>query len=214
MRQSSCICPSGRPTFRGPYWAGSRRRQQRCSVIPTACSARRRWCCSTSVMTAPGSGAPTCSLPGCRIWPDLHFGASISLKIPRRFAPNFFYNAQEGGRLQMLLQPWLGVWREITDKYLGLFSGLYPGVPKLLRVKLAGTLLIAAATAAVAFVPRLRRLPGASPVLGITGLFFLVLALLDGQKQYNTSFTWCHCSQVFWRFSRPVVGGNGYSRRH
>jgi 4-amino-4-deoxy-L-arabinose transferase-like glycosyltransferase len=100
------------------------------------------------------------------------------------FRSQFFHNAQDDGRLRMLLRPWLGIWREITEKYLGLFSGIAPAAPKLLRVKLGATLLIAAATAGLAAVPRLRRLPGAQPLLAVTALYFLVLAVFDGQKQY------------------------------
>ena len=117
-------------------------------------------------------------LAGFALW-----GVYIAQDV-EAFRSQFFYNAQEGGRLQMLLQPWMGVWREITEKYLGLFSGLNPAAPKVLRIKLAATLLIVASAVGLAFVPKLRKLPGASTLLAITGLYFLTLALFDGQKQY------------------------------
>jgi len=100
------------------------------------------------------------------------------------FRMQFLFNAQDDGRLNMLLRPWLGVWREITEKYLGLFAGFHPSAPKVLRIKVLGLGVIAGSVFALAFVPSLRRLPGAGHLTALTAIYFLVLAVFDGQKQY------------------------------
>jgi hypothetical protein len=100
------------------------------------------------------------------------------------FRMQFFYNAQDDGRLRMLLQPWLGIWREITEKYLGLFAGFHPTAPKVLRVKVFALALIVAAVVSLFVAGPVRRVAGARVIGVLTLLYFLVLGLFDGQKQY------------------------------
>ena len=100
------------------------------------------------------------------------------------FRMQFFYNAQDDGRLQMLLRPWMGVWREITEKYLGLFAGFHPTAPKILRVKVFALALIVASVAALFAAAPVRRVAGARVIGVLTLLYFFLLAMFDGQKQY------------------------------
>ena len=100
------------------------------------------------------------------------------------FRMQFLFNAQDDGRLNMLFKPWIGVWREITEKYLGLFAGFHATAPKILRVKILSLAMIAGAVFSLAFLPAFRRLPGAGNLTALTALFFFVLAVFDGQKQY------------------------------
>lgn len=100
------------------------------------------------------------------------------------FRMQFFYNAQDDGRLQMLLRPWMGVWREITEKYLGLFAGFHPTAPKILRVKVLALAVIVGSVAALFAPGPVRRVPGARVIGVLTVLYFFLLAIFDGQKQY------------------------------
>lgn len=100
------------------------------------------------------------------------------------FKEQFFYNAQDDSRLAMLLQPWRGVWLELTAKYFGLFSGFVAGGPILLRAKLFGTLVMLGAVAYVAWTPSMRRERGWRLLVVVTGIYFFTLAVFDGQKQY------------------------------
>ena len=100
------------------------------------------------------------------------------------FREQFFHNAQDGNRLAMLRQPWRGVWKELTEKYFGLFSGFTPRGSAVLRVKLFGTVVMLGALLGACFHPRFRAARTWRLLLALTGLYFFTIALFDGQKQY------------------------------
>jgi hypothetical protein len=119
--------------------------------------------------------------------PYLAYAAGWGLYIlqdPHLFFRQFLANAQDMGRLNMLTSPWAGFKAEVGQRYLGHFAGLSPSVPKLMRVKVLIVLVYVAAVIGSLSVRAIRQHRGRRALLVLMAIYFSVLTLLDGQKQY------------------------------
>jgi len=106
------------------------------------------------------------------------------LQDPDLFVTQFSGNARDAGRLRLLATPWQAFWLEMTERYFGHFSGFSPMAPKVLRVKIVLTLTYLAALALAAGVPIVRQRQGTRVLLILTAIYFVILSVTDGQKQY------------------------------
>jgi 4-amino-4-deoxy-L-arabinose transferase-like glycosyltransferase len=106
------------------------------------------------------------------------------LQDPAVFAAQFKANATTGGRLQGLSAPWLGFIHEFTERYRLAF-GLgeqSPGHSSVARLK--ALILVAYVVGVIgAFCTRrFRRHRGLRALLAMTAIYFVIMAVLDGQK--------------------------------
>lgn len=100
------------------------------------------------------------------------------------FKAQFVDNAVEKGRLGGFRAPWIGVIREFTERYphaygLGARSGGHGG-----PVYLKSLVLVAYAAGVIGtlITPSIRRNRNYRALLILAGIYFLILALLDGNK--------------------------------
>ena len=106
------------------------------------------------------------------------------LQDPTVFAAQFKANATTGGRLQGLTAPWMGFIHEFTERYRLAF-GLgeqSPGHSSIARLK--ALILVAYVVGVIgAFCTRrIREHRGLRALLMMTTIYFVIMAVLDGQK--------------------------------
>lgn len=112
------------------------------------------------------------------------FGLWVMQDFPA-FKSQFIDNALMTGRLGGFRRPWMGVVREFTDRYphaygLGGRSKGHTG-----PVYLKSLVLVAYAVGVVGalLTPSIRRKKNYCALLILTAIYFLIMALLDGQKE-------------------------------
>jgi 4-amino-4-deoxy-L-arabinose transferase-like glycosyltransferase len=106
------------------------------------------------------------------------------LQDPAVFAVQFKANATTGGRLQGLSAPWLGFLHEFTDRYRTAF-GLgeqSPGHSAIARLKALILVAYVAGVVCAWATRRIRESRGGRALLLLTALYFVIMAVLDGQK--------------------------------
>jgi len=110
---------------------------------------------------------------GAYIWQD-----------PAEFRRQFFANATASGRMSGLSAPWMGVWREFVERYpvsYGLRSHTAGNRgPIFLKACILAAYLGAILTSL--FWKQMRERPERNILLLLTGIFFLLLGVLEGQK--------------------------------
>lgn len=111
------------------------------------------------------------------------WGAYIWLD-PREFLRQFFGNAKASGRMSGLSAPWMGIWREFTERYptsygLGAHMAGNRG-PIFLKAGMLAA-YVAALVACLVWTP-LRKREGRGMLLLLAALFFLLHGILEGQK--------------------------------
>src|ERR1700728_17470 len=102
---------------------------------------------------------------------------------PRLFWTQFHGNAS--GRLADLFHPWAAVVAEVRDRYIILFGGWRPGVPVYMKIKTLILIAIVVSACGCLLSVRIRRTREYRIILFLTGLWFLMLMLLEGTKLYN-----------------------------
>jgi hypothetical protein len=102
---------------------------------------------------------------------------------PRLFWTQFHGNAS--GRLSHLFSPWTAFVAEIHDRYIVLFGGWRPGVPVYMKIKTLILITIFVSICGCLLSAEIRRVRGHRIILSLTGLWFLMLMLLEGTKLYN-----------------------------
>ena len=133
------------------------------------------------------------------------------LEDPTSFVEQFAMNSRDGGRLDGLKAPWVGVANEFLKRYphafgLGLNSAGHSG-----PIYLKSLMLVPYAAAVVwAFASRgVRRHASYRALLMLGVLYFLILSLIDGQKEtpyrFTSSPSTSRCSHSFcgacWRLA-------------
>ncbi len=106
------------------------------------------------------------------------------LQEPSLFVEQFRGNATTGGRLSGLAAPWRGLQAELTNRYFVSF-GFGPhsaGHSGPIRLKILILVAYVVALAGVLATREIRAHRGLRALLLLTGIFFLIMALLDGQK--------------------------------
>lgn len=104
---------------------------------------------------------------------------------PGAFLAQFGMNSTDGGRLSGLKAPWIGVLREFTVRYPHAFGLTSHSAGHFGPIYLKALILI---TYLVAFVlsiliPTIRKHVGYRALLIIVGIYFIILSLIDGQKE-------------------------------
>jgi hypothetical protein len=101
---------------------------------------------------------------------------------PRLFWTQFHGNTS--GRLADLFSPWAGMVAEVRDRYIILFGGWRPGVPVYMKIKTLILVAIVVSVCGCLWSAEIRRIREHRIILFLTGLWFLMLMLLDGTKLY------------------------------
>jgi hypothetical protein len=110
------------------------------------------------------------------------------LQRPDLFMSQFVGNATAGGngggRLDGLFAPWEALYREITLRYMVAFGmGAHSaGHSSLAKLKIFMLLTYVAGIIGSVFVRSIRTNPGYRVLIFLTGIYFLLLTLFDGQK--------------------------------
>lgn len=119
-------------------------------------------------------------LVGASLW-----GAYIS-KDPQAFLAQIRANAHDGGRLQDLHNPLMGFVREVTGRYATAygFAAHSAGHEGPIYLKSLALLAYLVAIVGVLLIPSLRRRTEVRILLSIAALWFVYLAVSDGQKAY------------------------------
>lgn len=120
--------------------------------------------------------------------PYLVGGAGFGLWVlqdPQAFKDQFIDNAMMGGRMSGLSSPLSNIVREFTERYphafgLGDSSSGHSGPIYLKSLMLFG---YAAGVLGVLLIKDLRRSKNCRALLIVTAIYFLILSLIDGQKQ-------------------------------
>lgn len=120
--------------------------------------------------------------------PYLIGGTAFGLWViedPAAFKDQFIDNAMMGGRMSGMSSPMGNVMREFTDRYphafgLGATSSGHSGPIYLKSLILIG---YAAGILGVLLIKELRSNRNYRAILIVTGIYFLIMSLLDGQKQ-------------------------------
>ena len=107
------------------------------------------------------------------------WGLYISRDV-NAFKSQFVVNSIQGGRLETFNAPWGNLRSEIVERYLATLGGL--GESGFRRFKLIIPVCYFAGLAAVSSVSTLRRRKGYFILLGLTFIYFFVLAFTDGRK--------------------------------
>jgi hypothetical protein len=102
---------------------------------------------------------------------------------PRLFWTQFHGNSS--GRLAYLFSPWTAFVAEIHDRYIVLFGGWRPGMPVYMKIKTLILITIVVSICGCLWSADLRRVREHRILLSLTGLWFLMLMLLEGTKLYN-----------------------------
>lgn len=108
------------------------------------------------------------------------------LQDPSLFMAQFSVNATMGGRLAGLTAPWRGLQMELTNRYFVAF-GLGPhsaGHSGPIRLKVLILLAYVVALVGALATREIREHRGLRALLLLTGIFFLIMAVLDGQKLF------------------------------
>lgn len=106
------------------------------------------------------------------------------LQDPTVFAAQFKANATTGGRLQGLRAPWLGFLHEFTERYRAAFGlgDQSPGHSAIARVKALILVAYLAGIVGAFATRRIRQSRGLRALLLLTTIYFVIMAVLDGQK--------------------------------
>jgi len=110
------------------------------------------------------------------------------LQSPELFVSQWIGNATAGtnnvGRLDGLLAPWSAVYREITLRYFVAFGlgGHSAGSSSLVALKILILLTYVVGVIGALAVRSIRTHKGFRALLYLTGIYFLILTLVDGQK--------------------------------
>jgi hypothetical protein len=110
------------------------------------------------------------------------------LQSPSLFVSQFVGNATAGtnnvGRLDGLTSPLSAVYREITLRYMVAFGlgGHSAGSSSLVSLKIFILLVYAVGTFGALFTRSIRNHRGYRALLYVTGIYFLILTIVDGQK--------------------------------
>lgn len=108
------------------------------------------------------------------------------MKAPEAFLAQFGTNAKMDGRLNGLTAPWMGVYREITDRYFVSF-GLGPhsqGNTGPIFLKLFILLAYVAGVAGALLTKAIRSNRNYRALMYLAGIYFLLMSILDYQKAY------------------------------
>jgi len=108
------------------------------------------------------------------------------MKAPQDFLAQFGANAKMDGRLTGLSAPWLGFWREITDRYAVPF-GLGPhsqGNAGPIYLKVLILLAYVVGVAGALLTKEIRGNKNYRALLYLAGIYFTLLSVLDYQKAY------------------------------
>lgn len=135
------------------------------------------------------------------------------------FRAQFIDNALMSGRMKGASSPLMGIWREFTEKYphahgLGATSGGHSGPIYLKSLILIGYIV---GVLGVVFTKSLRQNRNYFALLVLTAIYFVVMSLIDGQKQtpYLVHIIPFYCALLAiwlewaWRICfipRPLVG--------
>ncbi len=113
------------------------------------------------------------------------WGLYIARDFPA-FVAQFTTNSTMKGRLTGLFAPWTGISREIRWRYLTTFGlGVHSyGNRGPIFLKFLILLAFAAGVAGAVATPAIRRNRGYRALMIVAAIFFLLLAVLDGQKAY------------------------------
>jgi 4-amino-4-deoxy-L-arabinose transferase-like glycosyltransferase len=106
------------------------------------------------------------------------------LQDPAVFAAQFKANATTGGRLQGLTAPWLGFVHEFTERYRLAFGlgDQSPGHSSVARLKALILMAYVVGVIGAFCTRRFRRHRGLRALLTMTAIYFVIMAVLDGQK--------------------------------
>src|SRR5436853_2442867 len=106
------------------------------------------------------------------------------LQDPAVFAIQFKANATTGGRLQGLKAPWLGFIHEFTERYRTAFGlgDQSPGHSAIAKLKALILVAYFAGIIGAFSTRRIRQARGLRALLLLTTIYFVIMAVLDGQK--------------------------------
>jgi 4-amino-4-deoxy-L-arabinose transferase-like glycosyltransferase len=107
------------------------------------------------------------------------------LQDTQAFIAQFGMNSQDGGRLMALKTPWVGVMREFTQRYPHAFGLRVHSAGHSGPIYLKALILLPHVVAILCclFVSEIRNNRGYRALLYLVLIYFLILSLIDGQKE-------------------------------
>jgi hypothetical protein len=103
-------------------------------------------------------------------------------RYPNEFRAQMASNAS--GRLKYLTNPLLGLWTDLTVRYVAGFAGFRSGVPVYMRVKVLLLVAYAFGFAACVSIREVRRNAKLAALVTYACACYLLLALIEGQRWY------------------------------